>query len=132
MELVEDNNRSVAQRGIILQPAQQDAFGDKADTGAQTRLVVEPHLVANLGAQSAASLPGHAPGHSAGGDTAGLSLTESFAMYPAAAVSGFYFGHRDSQYFGVATVGRDQLEDYAARRGIDLATAEKWLRPNLD
>ena len=67
-----------------------------------------------------------------GGDPAGLSLTESFAMYPAAAVSGFYFGHRDSQYFGVATVGRDQLEDYAARRGIDLATAEKWLRPNLD
>ncbi len=67
-----------------------------------------------------------------GGDPAGLSLTESFAMTPAAAVSGFYFGHRDSQYFGVATVGRDQLEDYAERRGVDLVTAEKWLRPNLD
>jgi 5-methyltetrahydrofolate--homocysteine methyltransferase len=65
------------------------------------------------------------------GTNAGLSLTESFAMWPTAAVSGFYFGHPESQYFGVATIGRDQLEDYAARRGVDLATAERWLRPNL-
>lgn len=63
---------------------------------------------------------------------AGLTLTASFAMWPTAAVSGFYFGHPESQYFGVARVGRDQLEDYAARRGVDLATAERWLRPNLD
>jgi 5-methyltetrahydrofolate--homocysteine methyltransferase len=62
----------------------------------------------------------------------GLTLTESFAMWPTAAVSGFYFGHPEAAYFGVARVGRDQLEDYAARRGIDLATAERWLRPNLD
>ncbi|SFO96039.1 methionine synthase [Qipengyuania nanhaisediminis] len=62
----------------------------------------------------------------------GLTLTESFAMYPTAAVSGFYFGHPESQYFGVARIGRDQLEDYAARRGVDIATAERWLRPNLD
>ena len=62
----------------------------------------------------------------------GIELTESFAMLPTAAVSGFYFGHADSQYFGVARVGRDQLEDYAARRGADLDTAERWLRPNLD
>ncbi|MXP27874.1 methionine synthase [Porphyrobacter algicida] len=62
----------------------------------------------------------------------GLSLTESFAMWPTAAVSGFYFGHPESQYFGVARIGRDQLEDYAHRRGVDLATAERWLRPNLD
>ncbi|WP_066480454.1 MULTISPECIES: methionine synthase [unclassified Sphingomonas] len=62
----------------------------------------------------------------------GISLTESFAMLPTAAVSGFYFGHPDAAYFGVARVGRDQLEDYAARRGVDLATAERWLRPNLD
>ena len=66
------------------------------------------------------------------GDTAGLTLTESFAMLPTAAVSGFYFGHPDSAYFGVARIGRDQLEDYAARRGVDVATAERWLRPNLD
>nr|WP_150122786.1 methionine synthase [Porphyrobacter sp. LM 6] len=63
---------------------------------------------------------------------AGLTLTESFAMWPTAAVSGFYFGHGQAEYFGVARVGRDQVEDYAARRGVDLATAERWLRPNLD
>ncbi|MFN4038829.1 MAG: methionine synthase [Erythrobacter sp.] len=62
----------------------------------------------------------------------GLTLTESFAMWPTAAVSGFYFGHPQAEYFGVARVGRDQLEDYAARRGVDLPTAERWLRPNLD
>lgn len=62
----------------------------------------------------------------------GLTLTESFAMWPTAAVSGFYFGHGQAEYFGVARVGRDQLEDYATRRGVDLATAERWLRPNLD
>ena len=62
----------------------------------------------------------------------GITLTENFAMYPTAAVSGFYFGHPESQYFGVARIGRDQLEDYAARRGVDIATAERWLRPNLD
>jgi 5-methyltetrahydrofolate--homocysteine methyltransferase len=62
----------------------------------------------------------------------GLTLTESFAMWPTAAVSGFYFAHPEASYFGVARVGRDQLEDYAARRDVDLATAERWLRPNLD
>ena len=64
--------------------------------------------------------------------TTGITLTESFAMLPTAAVSGFYFGHAQAEYFGVARVGRDQLEDYAQRRGIDLETAERWLRPNLD
>jgi len=68
----------------------------------------------------------------AAGDNAGLVLTESFAMLPTAAVSGFYFGHPESQYFGVARIGSDQLEDYAARRGVDLETATRWLRPNLD
>jgi len=67
-----------------------------------------------------------------GGEPAGVTLTESFAMLPTSAVSGFYFGHRDSQYFGVARIGRDQLEDYAARRGVPLEEAERWLRPNLD
>ncbi len=65
-------------------------------------------------------------------DSAGIVLTESQAMLPTAAVSGFYFAHPQAEYFGVARIGRDQLEDYAARRGIDLATAERWLRPNLD
>ena len=62
----------------------------------------------------------------------GITLTDSFAMLPTAAVSGFYFGHPDSAYFGVARVGRDQLEDYASRRGVSLEQAERWLRPNLD
>ncbi|GGE90026.1 methionine synthase [Sphingomonas prati] len=65
-------------------------------------------------------------------DATGITLTESFAMLPTAAVSGFYFGHPDSEYFGVARIGRDQLEDYAARRGVDIETAERWVRPNLD
>ena len=67
-----------------------------------------------------------------GTENTGITLTESFAMMPTAAVSGFYFGHPDSEYFGVARVGPDQVADYAARRGLDLPTAERWLRPNLD
>jgi 5-methyltetrahydrofolate--homocysteine methyltransferase len=62
----------------------------------------------------------------------GITLTESFAMLPTAAVSGFYFGHPQAEYFGVARIDRDQLEDYAARRGVSLEQAERWLRPNLD
>jgi 5-methyltetrahydrofolate--homocysteine methyltransferase len=62
----------------------------------------------------------------------GLELTESFAMLPTAAVSGFYFGHAQAEYFGVARIGRDQVEDYAERRGVPVAQAERWLRPNLD
>ena len=67
-----------------------------------------------------------------GGNPGEVSLTENFAMLPTSAVSGFYFGHRDSQYFGVARIGRDQLEDYAQRRGVSVEQAERWLRPNLD
>jgi 5-methyltetrahydrofolate--homocysteine methyltransferase len=66
-----------------------------------------------------------------GADRADLVLTESFAMLPTASVSGFYFAHPDSSYFGVARVGRDQLEDYAARRGTDPRQTETWLRPVL-
>ena len=65
-------------------------------------------------------------------ENTGITLTESQAMLPTAAVSGFYFAHPESQYFGVARIGRDQVEDYAARRGMELAEAERWLRPNLD
>ena len=61
----------------------------------------------------------------------GVSLTESFAMLPTAAVSGYFFAHPQASYFGVARVGRDQVEDYARRRGISLEQAERWLRPNL-
>ncbi|MES2001202.1 MAG: methionine synthase [Pseudomonadota bacterium] len=67
-----------------------------------------------------------------GGAPGGVSLTENYAMLPTSAVSGFYFGHSDSQYFGVARIGPDQLSDYAARRGASLEQATRWLRPNLD
>jgi len=62
----------------------------------------------------------------------GITLTESFAMLPTAAVSGFYFGHPQSEYFGVARIGEDQVTEYAARRGVDMETATRWLRPNLN
>jgi 5-methyltetrahydrofolate--homocysteine methyltransferase len=62
---------------------------------------------------------------------AGVTLTESFAMQPAASVSGYYFSHPEATYFGVGRIGRDQVEDYAARKGMDLGTAEKWLAPVL-
>ncbi len=61
----------------------------------------------------------------------GVKLTENFAMWPGAAVSGFYLSHPDSQYFAVAKIERDQVEDYARRKGWDVKTAERWLAPNL-
>ena len=64
-------------------------------------------------------------------DNAGISLTESCAMSPGAAVSGYYFSHPDSTYFGVAEIGRDQARDYAERKNWTLEEAEKWLSPNL-
>jgi len=62
---------------------------------------------------------------------AGMKLTESFAMLPASAVSGFYLSHPDASYFAVGKVGRDQVEDYARRTGMTMADAEKWLAPYL-
>jgi 5-methyltetrahydrofolate--homocysteine methyltransferase len=62
----------------------------------------------------------------------GISLTESFAMLPAASVSGFYFAHPDAKYFAVGKIGKDQVEDYARRKGMDLRTVERWLSPNLN
>jgi len=61
----------------------------------------------------------------------GLKLTESFAMVPTAAVSGFYFAHPDARYFSVGKIDRDQLESYAERKGMSVVEAEKWLMPNL-
>ncbi len=61
----------------------------------------------------------------------GLSLTESFAMLPAAAVSGLLFAHPESRYFSIGRIGRDQVEDYASRKGQTAAEAERWLGPNL-
>jgi len=60
-----------------------------------------------------------------------MKLTESFAMLPTASVSGYYFAHPQASYFGVARIGKDQVAEFAHRRGVDVAQAEKWLRPNL-
>jgi len=61
-----------------------------------------------------------------------VRLTENFAMYPAASVSGFYFSHPESRYFAVGKMGRDQVLDYQRRKGMDLSTVERWLGPNLN
>ena len=61
----------------------------------------------------------------------GVGLTDSYAMWPAASVSGWYFSHPDSSYFGVGKINRDQVEDYAKRKGMTLSEAERWLAPNL-
>jgi len=63
---------------------------------------------------------------------AGIELTDSYAMMPAAAVSGFYIAHPDARYFAVGKIERDQVADYARRKGMDLAMAERWLAPNLN
>jgi 5-methyltetrahydrofolate--homocysteine methyltransferase len=61
----------------------------------------------------------------------GLSLTENFAMTPASSVSGFYFAHPQAKYFNVGKIDRDQVMDYAKRKGMSIAEAERWLAPNL-
>ena len=61
----------------------------------------------------------------------GVTLTESLAMWPAAAVSGYYFGNEEAKYFGLGKITNDQVEDFANRKGITLAKAEKWLHPTI-
>jgi len=61
----------------------------------------------------------------------GVSLTESYAMWPAASVSGWYFSHPEATYFAVGKINRDQAEDYAKRKSMSLEEAERWLAPNL-
>ena len=65
-------------------------------------------------------------------ETIGLNITEHFAMYPTAAVSGWYFAHPQSKYFGTGKIEKDQVEDYAQRKGWSLEKAEQWLAPTLN
>jgi 5-methyltetrahydrofolate--homocysteine methyltransferase len=65
-------------------------------------------------------------------DTANMQLTESLAMMPAASVSGFYFAHPQSRYFGLGKISKDQIEDYATRKTMSIETVERWLGPNLN
>jgi 5-methyltetrahydrofolate--homocysteine methyltransferase len=62
----------------------------------------------------------------------GVKLTESYAMWPGSSVSGFYYSHPESRYFGVGKIERDQVQDYAGRKDWDIATAERWLGPLLN
>ncbi|HZL45456.1 MAG TPA: vitamin B12 dependent-methionine synthase activation domain-containing protein, partial [Opitutaceae bacterium] len=62
----------------------------------------------------------------------GIILTESFAMHPASSVSGLYFNHPEAKYFAVGKLGEDQVADYARRKAIAVAEAERWLQPYLD
>ena len=64
-------------------------------------------------------------------ENTGIVLTESYAMYPTASVSGWYFSHPDSRYFGLGKINRDQVNDYAQRKNSDLKIIEKWLSPSL-
>jgi len=66
-----------------------------------------------------------------GTNNAGVSLTDSMAMLPASSVSGYYFSHPESQYFGIGKIDEDQLEDYARRRKMDIKTARRWLASNI-
>ena len=66
------------------------------------------------------------------GNNAGITLTDAFAMLPTAAVSGFYLSHPDSRYFAVGKIEKDQVADYAHRKGMDVAQVERWLSPNLN
>ncbi len=64
-------------------------------------------------------------------DVIGVTLTESLAMWPAASVSGYYFGNPEAKYFGLGKITTDQVKDYSKRRSIPLEMAEKWLNPNI-
>ncbi len=64
-------------------------------------------------------------------DAIGLHLTENYAMVPTAAVSGYYFAHPEARYYGIGRIGRDQVEDYAARKGMSIETMERWLASQL-
>ncbi len=61
----------------------------------------------------------------------GVTLTDSFAMFPTSSVSGFYFSNRKSEYFGIGKINKDQIISYAKRKNISIEDAEKWLAPNL-
>ena len=65
-------------------------------------------------------------------ENAGITLTESLAMYPASSVCGWYFAHPESKYFGVGKIAKDQVEDYARRKNMPIEEIERWLRPQLD
>jgi 5-methyltetrahydrofolate--homocysteine methyltransferase len=114
----------------------KDYWGYAADEALSNEALVKEEY---KGIRPAPGYPA-CPDHTAKGDLfrvldakaqIGMDLTESFAMLPAAAVSGFYLAHPEAHYFAVSKIGRDQLEDWAKRTGMELAQAERWLAPIL-
>ena len=65
-------------------------------------------------------------------DSCGVKLTDALAMYPASSVSGFYFAHPEAKYFGLGKIGKDQVENYAKRKGLSVTEVERWLAPALN
>ena len=120
----------------LHQRVRREFWGYAADEDLSTEdLIAEKYL----GIRPAPGYPA-CPDHTEKGDlfrlldapkNAGMTLTESYAMLPASAVSGFFFSHPDSAYFAVGKLGRDQVEDYAQRKGMTLEEAERWLAPYL-
>jgi 5-methyltetrahydrofolate--homocysteine methyltransferase len=109
-------------------------WGYEAETPANEELIAEKYRGIRP-AFGYPACPDHRPKNSLfellKADEAGMALTESCAMTPAASVSGMYFGHPEAKYFNVGRLGKDQLEDYAPRIGGSLLDSEKWLQSNL-
>ena len=98
---------------------------------ADARFADQASALACIGATGVEDLDRHDPVPLGVEDAIGVTLTESFAMSPGASVSGWYFSHPGARYFGVGRLGRDQVHDYAARKGWLVSEAEQWLAPNL-
>ena len=115
----------------------RDAWGyGRAENLTPAELIQEKYR----GIRPAAGYPG-CPDHTEKGPlwsllaveaNTGMKITESFAMWPGSSVSGLYFAHPESRYFSLGKIGRDQVEDYARRKGMSEAEAERWLGPNLN
>ena len=117
---------AAAQERVITAPAFQDVVVNTAVEG----------VVAAPAAPGYPACPDHSEKQTIFGlleaeARTGLRLTESFAMWPASSVCGLYFSHPESTYFGVGKLGRDQVEDYARRKGASVTETEAWLAPNL-
>ena len=121
---------------VLHRRVRTEFWGYAADEGLDTDAIIREEYRGIRPAPGYPACPEHTEKRTIWGlldaeENAGVSLTESCAMTPGAAVSGYYFSHPDSTYFGVAEIGRDQVQDYADRKGWTLAEAEKWLSPNL-
>jgi len=121
---------------LMHEKVRKELWGYFKDESLQNELLIKEKY------QGIRPAPGYpaCPDHTEKGDlfelleaekNTGISLTESYAMYPASSVSGFYFMHEESKYFGLGKIEKDQVQDYAERKGVPIKEVEKWLSPNL-